>query len=274
MNITEYGAVKSTSEMPATVETIQRDLAALGVSKGMVLLVHSSLSSFGWVCGGAVAVVLAIEEALGDEGTLVMPTYSSDLSEPSYWKNPPVPEAWWPVIRQSMPAYDPKLTPTREVGVIPECFRNQEGTRRSSHPSNSFAARGRHADAIVLNHSLDFPMGDRSPLARIYDLGGSILLLGATFQCASSLHLAECRAKYPGKKPMRQAAPLILHGRREWIEYDDFDFDESDFSNIGASFSEKTGLVRSGQVANATARLLPQRAFVDYATEWMEKNRQ
>ena len=240
----------------------------------MVLLVHSSLSSFGWVCGGPVAVVLAVEEALGDEGTLVMPTYSSDLSEPSYWRHPPVPEAWWPVIRQSMPAYDPKLTPTRDVGVIPECFRNQEGTHRSSHPSSSFAARGRHADAVVSDHSLDFPMGDRSPLARIYDLGGSILLLGATFQSASSLHLAEYRASWPAKRPTRQAAPLLLNGTRKWIEFDDFDFDDSDFGEIGASFSEKTGLVRSGRVANATAHLLPLRGFVDYAVEWMEKHRQ
>ncbi len=274
MNITEYNAIKATPGMPATVESIRKDLSALGVSEGMVLLVHSSMSSLGWVCGGPVAVVQAIEEALGEEGTLVMPAYSSDLSEPSYWKAPPVPEEWWPVIRQSMPAYDPKLTPTREVGVIPECFRNQEGTRRSAHPSDSFAARGRHADDVVSNHSLDFPMGDRSPLARIYDLGGSVLLLGATFQCASSLHLAEYRAKYPGKRIKKQGAPLMVRGRREWIEFEDFDCDDSDFSAIGASFSEESRLVRTGLVANAKTCLFPQREFVDHAVERMEKNRQ
>jgi aminoglycoside 3-N-acetyltransferase len=170
MNMTDYDAIKATPGMPATVETIRKDLAALGISEGMVLLVHSSLSSFGWVCGGPVAVVLALEQALGEEGTLVMPAYSSDLSEPSYWKHPPVPEEWWPIIRQSMPAYDPKLTPTRDVGAIPECFRNQECTRRSSHPSFSFAARGPHADGVVANQSVSFPAGDQSPLARIYDL--------------------------------------------------------------------------------------------------------
>jgi aminoglycoside 3-N-acetyltransferase len=88
--MSEEGAVRATKGMPATVQSIRDDLSALGVTQGMVLLVHSSLSSLGWVCGGPVAVVLALEAALGPEGTLVMPTHSSDLSEPSYWKAPPV----------------------------------------------------------------------------------------------------------------------------------------------------------------------------------------
>jgi len=259
--------------MPATVDSIRADLATLGVARGMVLLVHSSLSALGWVCGGPVAVVMAIEEALGPEGTLVMPTYSDDLSEPSYWKKPPVPETWWATIRQTMPAYDSRMTPTRGVGVIPECFRNQAGIRRSPHPSDSFAARGLHAEMIADEHTLNFPMGDGSPLARIYDLDGWILLLGAKFQCASSLHLAEYRAEYPKKKRVKRGAPVMLEGRRVWVEFNDFDWDDSDFSSIGTSFAEKTGLVRSGRIMNATTHLLPQRQFVDYAVEWMEKNR-
>jgi len=271
--MTEEAAVRATQGMPATVQSIRDDLSALGVAPGMVLLVHSSLSSLGWVCGGPVAVVLALEAALGPEGTLVMPTYSDDLSEPSYWKNPPVPETWWATIRQTMPPYDVSMTPTRGVGVTPECFRNQVGTRRSTHPSSSFAARGPHAEMIVGEHTLDFPMGDGSPLARIYDLDGSILLLGAHLQCVSSLHLAEYRAKYPKKKQIKCGAPTVVEGKREWVEFQDFDWDDSDFSAIGASFAEKTGLVRSGRVANGIAQLMPQRPFIDYAVGWMETNR-
>jgi aminoglycoside 3-N-acetyltransferase len=269
----EDEVISATKGLPATVESIRDDLSALGVAPGMVLLVHSSLSSLGWTCGGPVAVVLALEDALGPKGTLVMPTYSDDLSEPSYWKNPPVPQAWWATIRQTMPAFDASMTPTRGVGVIPECFRKQEGTRRSLHPSDSFSARGPQAEMIVSNHTLDFPMGDGSPLSRIYDLSGSILLLGATFQCASSLHLAEYRAKFHGKKQVKRGTSGLLEGRRTWLEFIDFDWDDSDFSTIGARFAETTGLVRSGRVANSAAQLLPHRQFVDFAVEWMEKNR-
>lgn len=271
--MSEEDAVRATPGMPASVQSIRDDLAALGVAPGMVLLVHSSLSSLGWVCGGPVAVILALEEALGPEGTLVMPAHSGDLSEPSYWKAPPVPETWWPTIRQTMPAYDVRMTPTRGIGAIPECFRNQEGTRRSFHPSDSFAARGPHAEMIVGGHTLEFSMGDGSPLARIYDLDGWILLLGTNFQCATSLHLAEYRAKYPKKRQVKRGSPIVLEGTRKWVEYQDFDWDDSDFAAIGTSYVEKSGLVRSGRVANGMAQLMPQRPFIDYAVGWMEKNR-
>jgi aminoglycoside 3-N-acetyltransferase len=271
--MSEDDAIKATRGMPATIQSIQDDLSTLGVAPGMTLLVHSSLSSLGWVCGGAVAVVLALERAIGLDGTLVMPTHSGDLSEPSYWKHPPVPEEWWARIRQTMPPYETSMTPTRGVGAIPECFRNQPGTRRSFHPSDSFAARGPHAERIVNGHSLEFSMGDGSPLARVFDLDGWMLLLGADYQCASSLHLAEFRANYPKKKLVKRGAPIEVNGRREWVEYRDNDWSDSDFNAIGSAFEESTRLVRSGRVANAVARLMPQRQLIEFASRWMEKNR-
>lgn len=271
--MTEADAIKATREMPATVQSIRSDLSALGVKPGVVLLVHSSLSSLGWVCGGPVSVVLALEEALGPKGTLVMPAHSGDLSEPSVWKHPPVPEPWWETIRNTMPAFDVDMTPSRGIGAISECFRSQPGTLRSNHPSDSFVARGLHAEEIVGEHSLEFSMGNHSPLARVYDLDGHILLLGATFECCSSLHLAEFRARYPAKKQIERGAPITLNGKRVWVRYQDFDTDDTDFPSIGKSFGETTGLVRSGPIASGTALLMPQRPLVDYSVKWMEKNR-
>ena len=65
------GQVVHKTETPVTVESLQADFEALGIEKGMVLLVHSSLSAMGWVCGGPVAVIIALQEVLGETGTLV-----------------------------------------------------------------------------------------------------------------------------------------------------------------------------------------------------------
>lgn len=265
--------INNTQAGPATVESLSADLAALGIRPGQVLLVHSSLSSLGWVCGGGVAVILALEQVVGNGGSLVMPTHSGDLSDPQEWENPPVPEAWKDTIRASMPPYDPDLTPTRGMGVIPESFRKQRGVLRSNHPQVSFAAWGAHAREVVEGHTLDFGLGEGSPLARVYDLDGWLLLLGVGHIHNTSLHLAEYRAAFPGRRIVWNGAPLLIDGRREWVKIQDVDLDDSDFEEIGESFARETGDVRCGRVAAARASLMPQRALVDYAVRWMEKNR-
>ena len=91
--MSEADAVQRAKEGPVTASSLESDLRALDVKRGMMtLLVHSSLSSLGWVCGGPVAVILALEKVLEPSGTLVMPTHSGDLSDPSEWQNPPVPK--------------------------------------------------------------------------------------------------------------------------------------------------------------------------------------
>ncbi len=60
------GQVVQKTETLATVESLHADFKALGIREGMILLVHSSLSTIGWVCGGAVAVIIALQEVLGE----------------------------------------------------------------------------------------------------------------------------------------------------------------------------------------------------------------
>lgn len=86
------------------------------------------------------------------------------------------------------------------MGVIPDTFRKQRGVMRSSHPQVSFAAWGANAGDIVTGHDLDNGLGEHSPLARIYDRHGWVLLLGVGHERNTSLHLSEHRASYPGKK--------------------------------------------------------------------------
>ena len=269
------GQVVRNTKTPATVESLQTDFKALGIKTGMVLLVHSSLSALGWVCGGPVAVIIALQEVLGETGTLVMPTHSTDLSDPSQWENPPVPESWWQTIRETMPAYDADLTPTRSMGKIAETFRKQEDTFRSTHPQSSFCARGPHASYIISDHALAFGLGENSPLARIYDLQGFVLLLGVEHSNNTSLHLAEYRATFQTKYIVQEGAPISRSSSRVWTPFEDISVDASDFDRIGEDFlgTDAGKVVRRGKVGIANCQLMPQRNIVDFAVDWLEKNR-
>ena len=63
-----------------TADGLAADLTALGLPAGATVLVHSSLSSLGWVCGGTPALLAALERALGPAGTVLVPTFTPELN--------------------------------------------------------------------------------------------------------------------------------------------------------------------------------------------------
>ncbi len=273
-SMAESDTINQETPVPVTLSSLSHDLEALGLSKGVNLLVHSSLSSLGWVAGGAQTVVMALNKVVGQKGTLVMPTHTGHLSEPSEWENPPVPEKWWPIIRKNLPAYDPFLSPSWGMGSIPELFRTTPGARRSFHPNASFAARGPLARFILRDKKLDFMMDDTSPLGRLYDLDAQVLLLGVGYDKNTCFHLAEYRSSWPGKITVPCAAPVAkpFRKKRTWVQFKDINFFSEDFPAIG-EFLEEKGVVKVGTVGAAQVKLFPIRAAVDIAVQWMNTNR-
>lgn len=268
--MTEADAIERADD-PVTVSSLAADLRELGVAAGDTLVVHASMSALGWVSGGPPAVVDALQAVLTDSGTLVAPTHTTQYTDPAAWGAPPVPDDWVDRIRKSRPPYRPEVTPTRGMGAVPECFRNYPGVVRSDHPQLSFAAWGADAERVVGDHGLDYPLGENSPLARVYDRDGDVLLLGVGHDSNTSLHLAEYRADFP-KEGTTSTAPILEDGRRVDVEITDVETSTEDFEALGAAFEREVGHV-TGEVGAATTRLAGQRALVDFAVEWFEANR-
>ncbi len=172
-------AVRTASKGWCSAERITRDLRALGVREGTTLLVHSSLSSLGFVIGGAPAVIGALRAAIGPQGTLVLPTHS------------------WERSGRGDFTFDIRTTPSC-VGAISETFRTMPGVVRSLHPTHSVGAIGPGAQALTQGHEhASTPCGEGTPYARVIDARGQILFLGATLDQNTMFHTFEALANVP-----------------------------------------------------------------------------
>lgn len=251
---------------PQTEASLRNDLEALGVERGMLLLVHSSLSSIGWVLGGAPTVLGALSGAVGDRGTLAMPAATPSLADPATWANPPsLPEELVEELRDTLPVFDRETTPT-ELGAIPECFRTWPGTLRSDHPVESLCARGPLAEAITEEHPLAFSEGEGSPLAKLHDLDSWILLLGVGFNRCSALHFAESLVE--NRRVMRVRFPVLERGRRVWAEHPNVaDDNGTHFPLIGERYLAD-GRARTGSIGLARGTLFSMRDLVDHGRRY------
>lgn len=258
---------------PVSRSRLVAELAALGLEPGMTVIVHCALSKIGWVPGGAQGVIAALLDVLGDSGTLVMPAHSGNFSDPANWVAPAVPRDWWATIREEMPAYDPALTPTRNMGAVAESFRKYPGVLRSDHPHVSFAALGPNAQQILHAHPVGCMFGERSPLARLYELGAHVLLLGVDHGNNTAIHLGEDRAEFAGKTHHTEGAPMMVDGERRWVSFEDLQVSDDDFTRLGEDFAKETGFERRGAVGWGEARCMPVRAIVDYAQVWLSTHR-
>jgi aminoglycoside 3-N-acetyltransferase len=165
--------LRSVCHKPMSRAKLTSGLRVLGVRPGAILLVHSSLSSLGYVPGGAESVISALIDAVGPEGTVVMPTHS------------------WAQMEAGCRSFDVRRTGVC-VGAIAESFRSRPGVVRSLHPTHSVAAIGRLANRLTADHELsETPCGPGSPYVEILERDGQILFLGTGLDSNTAYHAVE-----------------------------------------------------------------------------------
>ncbi|MBO4374263.1 MAG: AAC(3) family N-acetyltransferase [Lachnospiraceae bacterium] len=257
---------------PVTKNDIRSAFREVGLKKGSTVMVHTSLSAIGYVCGGAQTVIEALTETVGTDGTLMMPTQSWKNLDPETGVHWDVDEEYWDIIRENWPAYDRLITPTNTMGAVSEMFRTWPGAQRSEHPARSVAAWGKNAQYLVSGHDLSDIFGDTSPIGKLYEFDGDVLMIGVDYDKNTSIHLADVRADYPGKHNCIEHSAVKENGKRIWKEYETLFVDGEDFIQIGTAF-EQVCPVRKTTLGNAVLRLMKQRELVDYAVSWIQANR-
>jgi aminoglycoside N3'-acetyltransferase len=221
-------------------------LRALGVDPGGVLLVHAAFSRIAPVEDGPRGLIEALLAAVGERGTLVLPSMADDDDTP----------------------FDRLIMPCRAVGVLADSFWRMPGVLRSDSP-HAFAAIGPQAGRITLPHPVDVPHGLQSPPGRVYELDGHVLLLGVGHDADTTIHVAEHIAGVRYRQPKH--ATVMEDGRPKRYEYGETDHCCENFRLLDA-WLEADGRQRRGCVGNAPARLARSRDIVSAALERLRRN--
>lgn len=226
----------------STPADLTAQLKALGVAHGGVLLVHTSFRAVRPVDGGPLGLIRALQAAIGPEGTLVMPGWGGDEDTP----------------------FDPARDPVAEdLGVTAEVFRRQPGTLRADH-CQAFLAAGPKAAQILADPLPLPPHIPASPVGRVRDLDGQVLLLGVGHDADTSLHLAEIEGGAPYRTP--KYCTILQGGVPTRVDFAENDHCCARFA-LADDWLRAKGLQAEGRVGNAEARLIAARDIVATAVE-------
>lgn len=227
--------------------TLVVQLRALGVETSGVLLVHASFRAVRPVEGGPAGLVDALSEAIGPTGTLVMPAWTGDDEAP----------------------FDPATTPVAaDLGILAATFAARPDAVRSDHPF-AFAAEGPEAAAILADPLPLPPQRPESPVGRVHERSGQVLLLGVGHDANTSLHLAEIMARVP--YGTAKHITVMEGGRAKRVAYRENDHCCARFA-LADDWLRARGLQSEGIVGHATARLMRARDAIDVALEALRRD--
>ena len=229
-----------TRKRPRSASDVARQVATLGVRPGDVVLVHVSYRAVRPIKGGPAGLLAGLQEAVGPQGTLVMPSYTGEDDR----------------------LFDPSATPADpELGVVADTFWRLPGVLRNDHPF-AFAARGPVAPEITSDPIAFPPHGIASPVGRVLNRDGRVLLVGVGHESNTTIHLAELLAGVRYRRPKH--CTVLVQGLAGRVDYEEND-------HCCRRFGLMDGWLRAerlqveGPVGHAHARLVDAKDVVDCA---------
>lgn len=243
-----------------TQNVLMRELTDLGVKRGDMLIVHSSLKSLGYVEGGALSVINSILDIIGAEGTLIVPTLTGKREDSS--KCPPV--------------FNVLETPCW-TGIIPETVRKLKEAKRSLHPTHSVSAIGHEKDYVTCGHQFSgSPCDMRSPYFLNAINNGHILLIGVDQESNTSIHSCEELAQVPYHLQTDVTAAYVTDYAGEKIRIENrlhnWEKPETDFNKLDALYLE-TGIMKMKQIGNAEVRYIDAGKMFTFTIDLLKKNK-
>ena len=235
--------------MHYTHKELTQGFTNLGIGKGDTLFIHSSFKSLGPVAEGAGTVIAALEEIVGENGLILMPSFNLRPSR-----------------EERVASWDVATTPST-VGWLTEFFRQMPGTYRSDHYSHAVAARGRDAEAFVADHlsqeGCQSPWdllpwgktyGTHSPMFRAYKADAKLLMIGVDYETSTYIHLVE-----------------VIHWNKRLVDDSQASFIGLNRPALGA-FWDALGQLRQEKVGDSDCRLFPIKTYVDTLLTEVERN--
>ena len=259
-----------------TRRDLTRDLRALGVSPGDVIMAHASVRAVGEVAGGPDEIHLAIKDAITPDGTLFMyascPRYMDEVGRGNL-----TPEEEAEVL-EKLPPFDAETARSdRSNGALVEFLRTYPGSRVNHHVAR-FVVWGKHTDYLFSSQPWSYAFGRNSLLERFVALDGKILLLGSSHDNVTFLHHVEHVADFPDKRIARFKVPVLENGKRVWREMAEYDTSNGVHPKLtGRYFAELVdGYLaethnEGGRVGAATCHLFSASGLAAYAQPIMER---
>lgn len=246
-----------------TKDDLVEHFKSLGIQRGMLLYVQSSLAYFSTICGGNRTLIEALQEVVTYEGGIVSSAFTKTNIDPLNRDSREFKPYQIEVIREAMPPFNKKLNACKNE--LANQMMRHEGMFRSNHPTHSFVAWGKYAKLICDKQPLHFPLSQDSPLGKVCELNGYVLLLGVKYDAADIFTMARINDR---KTPIRiVSAPIERRGRKSFISMLDYVYQKSDTTEIQTMLEERQ-VVKETYIGRARCRLFSAKEAATLASAY------